>query len=206
MIVVNCSWCGANLNRFPKDFKIPRKEGFFCKEKCQAEWRKKFRAPKPRRRSPKRAFMYRLMKNTRKDEKSGCWLWEGAKLKPGSYGRMNYNGKPYALAHRVAYEIFIGPFDQSLDVLHDCDTPACINPHHLFLGTHQDNMADMLAKGRGQRGSRSGVAKLTEAKIQEIRQLAANGKFSHREIAKLFNIDKSAISRIANRKTWKHVE
>lgn len=74
-----------------------------------------------------------------------CWMWVGARNKRG-YG--NIQG---VLAHRISWELYNGPIPDGLLVCHRCDTPGCVNPDHLFLGTHQDNSRDMIAKGRGGR-------------------------------------------------------
>lgn len=77
-----------------------------------------------------------------------CWLWEGATYNCG-YGVFRWRGKNRA-ASRVSWEIANGkdaPDDK--DVLHTCDNRLCVNPNHLVLGTHKDNMHDMRAKGRG---------------------------------------------------------
>ena len=76
---------------------------------------------------------------------SGCWLWIGA-VKASGYGVMHYAGRTQR-AHRVSYELFVGPIGSSW-VLHRCDNPACVNPDHLFLGDAVDNARDMVAKGR----------------------------------------------------------
>lgn len=76
-----------------------------------------------------------------------CWLWNGPVNEHG-YGRV-YHGRGGAkYAHRVSWELFNGVIDTSLCVLHKCDTPRCVNPLHLFLGTRRDNVLDMDAKGR----------------------------------------------------------
>lgn len=78
---------------------------------------------------------------------SGCWLWEKA-VDRGGYGvvRPDYD---LLRAHRLSYEIYNGKADERLYVLHRCDVRCCVNPDHLFLGTHADNMQDMVRKGRG---------------------------------------------------------
>lgn len=81
---------------------------------------------------------------------SGCWLWVASTNRCG-YGQINMGLRP-ELAHRVSYEHHVGPIADGLHVLHSCDTPACCNPEHLFLGTHMDNMADMAAKLRARGG------------------------------------------------------
>ena len=77
---------------------------------------------------------------------SGCWLWVGHISKDG-YGRLRVAGKK-ELAHRASYRAFIGEIPDTLLVCHKCDNPSCVNPNHLFIGTHQDNMNDKVAKGR----------------------------------------------------------
>lgn len=87
---------------------------------------------------------------------SGCWLWQGAK-KPNGYGNMTWAGKSL-IAHRAAWLAFHGPIPEGMQVCHHCDTPACVNPGHLFLGSQQDNIADMDAKRRRVSADISGAA------------------------------------------------
>lgn len=77
---------------------------------------------------------------------SGCWLWTGGMSPDTGYGACGRHGECYV--HRVAYIVFIGPIPMGKQVLHSCDVKICINPAHFFLGNHQANMADKVAKGR----------------------------------------------------------
>ena len=108
---------------------------------CSAPCRKAFHADPLRK----------LLKRCVKDEASGCWLWVSQSGE--GYGHLRIDGKSRS-AHHASYELHVGPIPDGMRVLHRCDNPRCINPEHLFLGTQADNVADMVAKGRGwwQRG------------------------------------------------------
>ena len=106
-------------------------------------------------------------------------------------------------AHRASWEIYRGPIPTGMHVLHICDMPCCVNPDHLFLGTHKDNMDDRQKKGRtnAPRGEQQHLAKLTIEIVLEIRisGLAAS------ELARKYGVSKSTIGRVLSRKTWYHV-
>lgn len=113
------------------------------------------------------------------DKDTGCWEWAGSKLK-NSYGRMLVRGKNI-IAHRYSWEVRNGKIPDKMYVCHKCDNPCCINPDHLFIGTHEDNMLDMVKKKRGAVGQ---LIKLSDAKIAEIRDCwAANPGMKVREVA-----------------------
>lgn len=86
------------------------------------------------------------------EKTDGCWMWRAGKF-PGGYGAIHTNGKTRK-AHRVSWEIHFGPIGEGLFVCHRCDTPRCVNPEHLFLGTAADNNADRNSKGRQARGEK----------------------------------------------------
>lgn len=133
---------------------------------------------------------------------SGCWIWTGAANKDG-YGVLQ-RGNKTQLAHRYIYSMVVGPLADNL-VLHRCDTPSCVNPHHLFLGTANDNMQDMVRKGRNRPAKKYGslhpAAKLTEADIPIIKKLSQSG-LSQREIAVKFNVSQRTIWDIVHGRIW----
>lgn len=131
-----------------------------------------------------------------------CWLWVGAADEKG-YGTFYFTGK-IVKSHRVSWELHHGAIPEGKCILHTCDTPACINPDHLFVGTKRDNAIDMVAKGRHAdlRGSRGPGCKLTEAQVLHIRRMLSDGE-SQVRIAKLFAISNRQISNIHRNKSWK---
>lgn len=130
-----------------------------------------------------------------------CWPWNGATAAFG-HGCI-YGDDRKLLAHRVSYELNVGPIPSGIWVLHRCDNPPCINPSHLFLGTPADNMADMAAKGRKTwvAGEVCWNAKLTPDDVIKIRE----SHLLQSEIAAQFGIAQSLVSKIRNRRAWVHV-
>lgn len=85
------------------------------------------------------------------DRTASCWLWTAAKT-PDGYGKLGIRCY-MEYAHRLSWEMHRGPIPAGMLVLHRCDTPSCVNPAHLFIGTQFDNMQDMVAKGRRRRAA-----------------------------------------------------
>lgn len=135
-----------------------------------------------------------------------CWPWRGARYGTTPYGSIRYQGRAQG-AHRVSYQINIGPIPEGYDVLHRCDNPSCVNPAHLWLGTHAENMRDMKLKGRAVavRGEAQPKSKLTEDDVRTIRQLLKEG-ISHRNIAERFGVRNPTISYIKHGKRWGHIK
>lgn len=129
----------------------------------------------------------------------GCWLWQHAKAGKG-YGRIKRDGR-MQYAHRVSYEIAVGEIPEGSLVCHKCDNPACINPAHLFLGSNDENMEDMVKKGRQARGESASAAALNEEQVLSIR---ASG-LGKRQLARVFGVSESAVRHIRKRRTWRHL-
>jgi hypothetical protein len=154
-----------------------------------------------------------------------CWLWLGAQASSPShpYGFFTawQNGvRKQGGAHRFAYEFAFGPILKDLLVCHKCDNPLCVNPAHLFTGTHKDNTQDAMTKGRLAMGDRSGShlhktsyqgehngsAKLTAENVMQIRQLhSQQHPISLSKLALLFHVCRTTIKEVLNRKTWAHI-
>jgi hypothetical protein len=125
---------------------------------------------------------------------STCWLWTGSKS--NGYGR--FKSEP---AQRAAYRFTYGDFDRWSQILHKCDNPLCVRPEHLFPGTIQDNMADMMRKGRQQRGEGHWKAKLDWDKVNEIRN--SYPRKSIGELARRYRVRWVTIRQVIKGRTWK---
>jgi hypothetical protein len=133
---------------------------------------------------------------------SGCWLWLGA-VDWDNYGVAQDRAlKRSARAHRLVYETLVAPIPKGKMLLHSCDNPCCVNPDHLRIGTHQDNVDDCKAKGRHSHGVRHPGCKLKTEQVLEIRK--AEG--SQRKIAARFGVSQTLVMFIKSRKLWKHLE
>jgi HNH endonuclease len=141
-----------------------------------------------------------------RDPETGCLLWLGDKTSFG-YGRIRrFSGKKWiqVTVHRLAWEEVYGVIPPGMFICHRCDVPACVNVEHLFMGTHADNMADMVRKGRSPRscGERNGGGgKLTDEKVRLIRE---DGRV-YREIAASHGVTVKTIGRVKRREHWRHL-
>ena len=149
-----------------------------------------------------------------------CWLWTASKRHKG-YGAFcwyNKDGKyVQGGAHRFAYQLLVGPIPTGMFVLHKCDTPACVNPEHLFIGTSQDNVDDMMRKGRHvaggtytygeyKRGMQHWNSKLTPEAVRDIRDSYHGRGISMQKIADTYGVAISCVSKVVNKKLWAHEE
>jgi hypothetical protein len=124
------------------------------------------------------------------ESSTGCWEWTGRQLWNG-YGAVGAGVRGRALrAHRVSYELNVGPIPHHLVVCHTCDNRKCVNPNHLFLGTRHENNTDMATKGR----ARGAPRKLTDEQVYDIRKLSQ--QLNSVKLAELFGVTSSAIKLI----------
>ncbi len=130
---------------------------------------------------------------------SGCWIWMRSTIEKG-YGRISVKQKSN-LAHRASYREFVGEIPDGMCVLHRCDNPPCINPDHLFLGTHMDNTKDKIKKGRQKCGFHNS-ANTKEKDVLFIRRSNENAAV----LAERFNLTSDSIGNIRNYKTWKNIK
>lgn len=129
----------------------------------------------------------------------GCWLWQGA-LRGKGYGSFRIGRKNH-IASRVSYQLYKGDIPEGLVVCHRCNTPSCVNPKHLYLGTYSDNTQQAVKEGRQfvASGEKNGQAKLTYDQVVAIR---ADTRYQ-REIAKDYGISQLHVSRIKRKLVWK---
>ena len=150
----------------------------------------------------------------------GCWEWQGARVH-NTYGRA-WDGEQVEYAHRLSWRLSHGPIPPGFLVCHRCDNPPCVRPDHLFLGRSEDNVADMVKKGRhvSRAGEASGSrrrpesrprgednvrAKLTTEMVLAIREEFASKGTPKLTLARRYGVNPSTISSIVLRRTWRHV-
>jgi len=179
-------------------------------------------------------FWSRVNKNGRITTHNGdigcCWDWV---FQAKRYGSFYVNGK-MEQSNRVSWMIHFGEIPEGLDVCHKCDNGLCVNPDHIFLGTHTVNMRDMMKKERRKsskgipksnteqfrrgenhpwflkpeiipRGENQGNAKLTDEKVLKIRTIYAAGEATQCGLAASFGVHQGTISGIVLRKPWTHI-
>ena len=148
-------------------------------------------------------ILERFLSKVNKQE-NGCWLWTGARDKNG-YGWFNGVGKPggHTRANRQAWMFFRGDIPKGLFVCHTCDTPSCVNPDHLFLGTNNDNRQDSKQKGRTCRGTRVNTNRLSESQVHEIRKRYIPRVVTQKYLAEQYGVSESAVGLIITNRNWK---
>lgn len=126
-----------------------------------------------------------------------CWEWEGRSNSKG-YGRHEKG-----VAHRIAYELVVGPIPDGAILRHKCDNPSCCNPKHLVPGDHKQNAGDMVERRRHLYGQRNPRAKLDETQAKEI--LRNPDGLRVRDLARKFGVSPATISLIRSGDRWAHL-
>lgn len=134
------------------------------------------------------------------DQSGECWLWLSKNRDKFGYGRFYVHGSRTTFAHRWSYEQAYGPIPDGLKVLHKCDTPGCVRPDHLFLGTILDNIRDMDQKGR-----RNVARSLSAADVVEIRRLYDPQKRNGGDLARRFGVTRIYLWKVVTRRHWPDV-
>lgn len=148
--------------------------------------------------------------NKGKDE---CWEWTAAKNRDRGYGMFSINGKMY-YAHRIVW-MWTNQLQipDGMCILHHCDNPSCVNPNHLFLGTHADNTQDSYNKGRStQQGVNNSRSKLTREQVVIIKKSAAKANLErgnktafYKRWSDKFGISQGAVRAILDNRSWTHI-
>ena len=150
------------------------------------------------------ALVDRFAPDTHNQPLGACWIWLGARDDDG-YGRFSFGKEDRA--HRVAFTLESTAPPGDLFVCHRCDNPSCVRPEHLFLGSHQDNMADMAAKHRSRQPLRHtySAGKLNRELVLQIRSRAGSHE-PKRAIARALNVDEATVRRVLRGECWAHVK
>ena len=149
----------------------------------------------------KNSFTKQYLKDNSSINQKGCWIWSGYCNEDG-YAQRKKGGVTHRM-HRVSYYLHNGSIPKGMCVLHSCDTPSCVNPKHLFIGTHSDNMKDMWSKGRHPISHSKHMARLTVQQVREIKKL--KGSISGLALSRMYSVNDQSIRNIWNGVTWKNI-
>jgi hypothetical protein len=136
----------------------------------------------------------RFWSKVRISSPNACWLWQASAHNSG-YGQIRWGGT-IVLAHRLAYELTYSRIPPGMFVCHHCDTKMCCNPHHLYVGTRQDNADDAVARGRIVSGEKHYHASLSDADVAFVRRRYAQGGIKQSDLAAMVGVSVRQIQRI----------
>jgi len=187
-----CENCGHEFSRDKRNTWAHWAKAKFCSRQCFGQMHAKLAAAN---RPPMAEVFSKWV-----DKSGDCWLWTGARDKDG-YGIFSYARKSYR-APVIALELDGRPVPAGKLACHECDHPPCVNPAHLYPGTHEQNMADAVRRQRTNAGERCYAAKLTSEDVAGIRA----SDLSAPELASQYGVTRSNISMIKSGRTWRHVQ
>lgn len=143
---------------------------------------------------------------TEKSGPHGCWLWLAGRDKDG-YAVAHEQKKQFRVHRRVLEKKLGRPIGRGMFACHHCDTPACVNPEHLYEGTPKENTQDIFRRGRNPRqdGEHNGASKLTVHDVKNMREVLERFDFSHAQVAELFGCSRRLVGLINRRERWASV-
>jgi len=203
-----CEQCGAVFAAWAAA--VARGEARFCKRECYSAWRASDAGH-----IPLAVLLHRRLERIDRSDPTACWEWPGMRNRLGygllALGRGRHQRQHRA--HRLVYEMLVGPIPPGWHICHRCDNPPCVNPAHLFAGTRAANMQDAARKGRIKGGLRSPLmgsanpsAVLTDADVIAMRRRYAAGGVTQSQLAREYGLaSQGAVSLILTRKLWRHL-
>lgn len=141
------------------------------------------------------------------DNDDNCWNWNGWKDHRGYGAISNHPIQKQVKVHRLSYEIAFGEIPENLLVCHKCNNKLCVNPHHLYAGTHKDNSRDAVEAGvfSKRKGEQNARAKLSEKEVIEIRNLYSCSDVGRADLARKYGVSYQQINKIVLREEWTHI-
>lgn len=190
----SCFVCLAPLELYSYQVK----EKNFCSHSCMYDYRRKIAE------DPMEKWLSQVDKTPGQGPNGDCWIWTG-QTKRGNYGVFYWPLLRVMGAHIASYCLHTGDMSTSgFAICHHCDNPPCVNPAHLFKGTHSDNVQDAMEKGRMALGDKNPNAKLTDEEAAEIKRRKANGEKTSVLMVE-FGVSKPTIDRVARGYSFSHL-